>query len=267
MNINTKFGGSPRLLIWLMFLASVAFFSPRNHAATITLQDGVNGYTGGASTHIRSDNPAINYNNYSVPAGSQLIIGDTGSTNGVIRGLYSFNLGTLPSNITINSVAVKLTIDVGGSGSGTAFQVDLMDLNRSFTETTATWNTYDGTNAWTTAGGDFGSLLASTNANTNLMGGSILTFSAATMVSSLQNAINTSSAFNFMVKISNEVPSVRDILFLGGDTDATISYRPSITIDYTVVPEPTTVTMLMSGLALLVAITAKKKAHQGRSTC
>lgn len=263
MNINTKLHGLSYIPIRLVFLVAIAFLSGRSQAATLTLQDGVNGYTGGASTHIRSDNPTTNYNGYSVPAGSQLVLGDVSTGN--IRGLYSFDLSSLPTNATINSVTVTLTIHASdGTSSGNTLQVDLLQLSRSFNESTATWNTYDGTNAWTTAGGDTGALLASTSATTKTApAGTLLTFTSTALATSLQSAYDASSSFNFLAKLDAE-SLTRDIYFLGGDNDPTLAYRPLLTIDYTVVPEPGTVTMLIFGLVVSVTIT-KRNRFQKRS--
>lgn len=75
----------------------------------------------------------------------------TGNANFIRRVLIKFDLSTLPSDATINSATLSLRCVADLASSATTYRV--YRLKRAWTETGATWNTYDGTNNWSTAGG------------------------------------------------------------------------------------------------------------------
>ncbi len=64
------------------------------------------------------------------------------------RALIKFNVSGIPDNAVIGQATMNLY------GDGTGQDIAVHKLARSWT-TSATWNRYDGTNAWTTPGGDF----------------------------------------------------------------------------------------------------------------
>jgi len=83
-----------------------------------------------------------------------------GSYNGhTYRSLLNFPgvAGTLPTGGIVQNA--ELGVFVGG-GSGGSIIVDAHGLSHRFTSG-LTWNTYDGTNAWTAAGGDYATAVAS----------------------------------------------------------------------------------------------------------
>ena len=74
-------------------------------------------------------------------------------TSQLIRSLVHFDLSSIPSTATVTSAVLKI-YDSGGDFSnndttGRAYRV----RSRAWTES-GTWNNYDGTNAWGTAGCD-----------------------------------------------------------------------------------------------------------------
>jgi RHS repeat-associated protein len=77
------------------------------------------------------------------------------------RALLQFNLSAIPTTNTV--VSAKFFLFLGSATTSNATSLALYQLTHTWT-TGATWNTYDGTNAWTTAGGDFnGTAAATTN--------------------------------------------------------------------------------------------------------
>ncbi|TMC54270.1 MAG: DNRLRE domain-containing protein [Chloroflexi bacterium] len=77
------------------------------------------------------------------------------------RALLQFNLSGVPSTDTV--VSAKLLLYLGSASTSNATSLSLYQLTRAWT-VAATWNTYDGTNSWTTPGGDFsGTPAATTN--------------------------------------------------------------------------------------------------------
>lgn len=229
---------------------------------SITTADGL-----GADTHLRSDvaaNLGFNYGS----ATSMLLGSNAGnSPNGLINLLLRFDLAGLQTaaggqSVTINSVTLTLTTaTAGGSGGGLPFTVGIHDYAGNFVEGTAngtaqsgssTWNDPMGNGSDTTLGGTAGTQLQ-TLSITSVAASTTWVFSSSSgLVSDLQGAYTTSGAsvVNYLLTETNT----------GGDwnTDQTFirvlsgenaSSRPTLTIDYTVVPEPTTA--LLGSLSLL----------------
>lgn len=75
-----------------------------------------------------------------------------GGASDIRRTLMSFDLSSIPTGSTITAA----TLRIYDSGTDLATNTRTMFANRSkraWTESGATWNKYDGTNNWTTAGG------------------------------------------------------------------------------------------------------------------
>jgi hypothetical protein len=75
------------------------------------------------------------------------------------RILIEFNLSGIPSNARITSANLKLYVTAKGSGDPVT---NVYRLTQSWTESGVTWNKYDGTNNWATAGGDYDSTVWAT---------------------------------------------------------------------------------------------------------
>ena len=67
------------------------------------------------------------------------------------RALMQFDLSSVPSNAKI----VAATLDLELQSLGETAAVEAHQLTRDWTEAGVTWDAYDGTNPWTTPGGDF----------------------------------------------------------------------------------------------------------------
>ena len=65
--------------------------------------------------------------------------------------VLEFDVSSLTNVADITSATMTLTAYGSGGGGGTN-NMTLQRLTQSFGETTSNWNTYDGTNGWTTAG-------------------------------------------------------------------------------------------------------------------
>lgn len=109
---------------------------------TLTLQPG----TPGLDTSIRRYIPNKNYG-----ADTSLAI-----QNNQAEALVQFDLSSIPAGSKILSAQFSLYHQSGGNNTVSAF-----GLTQSWTEGTgagdsgATWNTYDGSHSWATAGGDY----------------------------------------------------------------------------------------------------------------
>ena len=95
------------------------------------------------STHVLTNYGTANglkvFVNSTTPNPTHALIQVPGALDGIPAG----NLGD-----------VKLWVDNYG-GTSLTRAIELHPLTAGFTETGATWNTYDGTNNWTTPGGDY----------------------------------------------------------------------------------------------------------------
>lgn len=207
--------------------------------SSLTLRQGVNGYTHDG-TFIRADTTTWNSG-----ARDQMLVG---KNNSAFRALLSFGLGTVPTIYSISGAQLDVWTDFAATGSVQA--LELRSLTRSFVEGTgngsvatngvgtgADWATYDGTNAWITAGGDFSSpVLASVpgfNAVTTVNTQQTFASSPA-MVSAVTSAITGGTSLNLTILSPlTEAGAVNNFTRLASDDHATLARRPQLTITFT----------------------------------
>jgi RHS repeat-associated protein len=105
--------------------------------------------------------------NNNLCGGTQILVGWDGLTQR--RSMLRFDVqNSLPKGIHILDAELGLyLLDTDNASSAT---VNLNRITRSGWTGGATWNKYDGTNAWTTAGGDFDSTVAASNTVTDTVG-------------------------------------------------------------------------------------------------
>jgi hypothetical protein len=97
-----------------------------------------------ADTYIRAAAPAVNYG-----ANITIDAGDSATGFGVHRSLLRFDLSAIPPGSKVISVTLQLILVADDSNA--VVTVSLYRVLRNWTELGATWNTYDGANAWATA--------------------------------------------------------------------------------------------------------------------
>jgi hypothetical protein len=118
----------------------------------ITLQTGLNGYTGCHDSYILGGSPTGNYGT----AYRMLVcgFGQLGALS-LQRSLVKFDLPSLPASIQLTSATLYLySFDVSQVKGSTGFY-GVYPLSRDWTDNQVTWNiAKTGTN-WTTPGGDF----------------------------------------------------------------------------------------------------------------
>lgn len=201
---------------------------------------------------------------------AQMLVG-THATLGKLHGLLRFDLSTLPEDVVISSVTLKMTKPQ--DGVGTAFTVNVFELtaaNADWVQGTAnnvsqtgsaTWNIKGGTSAWA------GSAGAST-AGTDYINTSLATYGGSLLAG---NADFISSAA-FLTAVHDNRGGFLN-LGLGLNSGATASYyrfatlegevskyaAASLVIDYTVIPEPATVGLLGAGLLVVIVMARRRK--------
>jgi RHS repeat-associated protein len=105
-------------------------------------------------TYLNSGGTTTNYS-----GASTLRVGtDTGGKRN--HALIKFDTSNVPRDIDV--YRARLTADIAAEDANAdGITVQAKPLTRAWTASSATWNTYDGSNAWTTAGGDVGATTAS----------------------------------------------------------------------------------------------------------
>lgn len=234
-------------------------------ADTITFQQGVSptaSYAGTQDAVIRPDSPDTNNS-----AGNNTVGRTTGTT--VLRDTISFDLSSIPSGATINSISFSLVVDATDSGStSTTVTLELRQLTQSFIENQVTWNSRSTGNPWSTPGGSLGaSQLSALSLNPLTASGTQTFASSAAFVSAAQSAYNNSTPLYFALKLDSagESLSTREIFQFRSKEFATASSRPLLSVDYTVsaVPEPSSYALAAGGMGLLVCFQRLRRRRVG----
>jgi uncharacterized repeat protein (TIGR01451 family) len=203
-------------------------------------------------------------NQLSNGAGQHMFAGDTKQTSDFIRrALVRFDLSSIPSGSTINSVTLTLNMSKTNSLDNTQ-TVELHRLTSAWGEGTsvagtagnaegkgapaatgdATWlYTFFNTQSWTTSGGDFS---ATVSASTPVTSVGFYQWSGAGLVADVQQWLSNSSTNDGWIIIGNETTSDTTKQF---DTkeNVTPADRPVLTIDFTAPPPDLTITKSHSG--------------------
>jgi hypothetical protein len=252
-------------------------------AVSITLREGLDSYAGTSNVVLRSGTPTTP--NGATPG--SLIVGTNFVTPGPgtqDHSLLGFSLSPIitaagGNPVTINSVELILSLGTGGTvqpaghwrvetGGGGVTQgpvsIDLHAYGFAFVDSAATWNAPATGDA--TAGGTAGTLLGSA---TGLMSDPLLTvqqqtFTSAALTQWVQDAAdNIDPTARFLINQLSPNLSVQNRVFLRTKTQATgTTTRPTLVIDYTVVPEPNAFIILGIGLIAIVASRCKKLGWQ-----
>ena len=136
-----------RLLVEAIPIEALDGPEPLVFNTTVQYQEGVSGYSGCQDVLINTAAPTTNYNTLGWLATTY------DATPFTHRTLILFDLSALSGLVgSINSATLSLYYySTYGSGGVAAVSARVL---RNWAEATATWNTYDGANAWTTAGCD-----------------------------------------------------------------------------------------------------------------
>jgi hypothetical protein len=178
------------------------------------------------------------------------IVGDTANPDDFLRAVFAFDLDVPElADASITGVTLRLTIDgrdTSSGGSGDEINpIDLHPLGASFTNGGVTWTSRDGTNAWTTPGGDFGGALASVTANAGTVnGGDRLDFSGTDLQAAVEGAIG--SPFHLIAKLRTE-DAIRSVFRITSKENSTTAHRPALVIEYEPITHDPTLLVDASG--------------------
>jgi hypothetical protein len=168
---------------------------------------------------------AANYADTNYGAETTILIGNP---DGAYRALFKWTLPAGSSSIT----AIKLYIKGLSSGT-TRPNIEVHELTRTtWTESGATWNTYDGANSWTSAGGDFSSTVVddATPASATAWTAFDLGAGATNPISGL----TWGSTVHLLLKATDESTLPGKYIEILSKEHATAGSRPYIEITYTV---------------------------------
>jgi len=220
-----------------------------------------------ADTYIDSSNPTRNY-------------GSSGSDKVVISSTPCRTLFDLPSALWSYSpsdiVSATVSFYVWNDSTGN-YNVSLCPLTTAFQPGTgngtspangATWNTYDGTNPWTTPGGDFDSANAvigtkgTLGVNPGDPGGRFFTWDITSLLSNPTTEAELQD-FGAMLTINEAPPATGQdwASFTSADsTSYSAPYLPSI--ELTVVPEPSASILALLGAAGITGLRKNRNARR-----
>jgi len=198
----------PALLQPAFRLASVLLFS----LTTTTYQPST------ADTRLSQYNPNTNY-------GSGTFFEVQNVTNYFGRSLLYFDTSDIPDGVTFSQGDLLLYVS---SYSSTTFYIRACRLTQTaWTEMGATWNKYDGTNSWTTAGGDF---TTTNSVEISLATSGWATWNASSLIQDCYN--NQSKKVHLLLKSREDnAGGWRD--FYSREYTDDPSLRPKLTVTYT----------------------------------
>lgn len=189
---------------------------------------------------------------------------------GLTRGLVRFDVaGNLPANAVVTSVSLAVSV-VGVPSGGANSTFELHRVLASWGEGTGsdhggsvaganqvTWNNRFGSSGspWTTPGGDFSATASATRA---IAGFGAYSFSStANLVADVQAWYDTpANNFGWLLLSQSEATGTT-IRRFGSRDDA--ANRPVLTIQYSIVPEPGTLSLLVMGLMTGVLFARRRR--------
>lgn len=199
-------------------LPSMAGMAQPTVDPTLTLQPDA---TAGKDTRLNKSNPTANL-------GTNVNLDQTYDVgNDVRRGLCQFDLSSIAAGANVSSGVFTLVCRSDNAATG----VEVHRLTQAWTELGATWNTYDGANAWATAGGDYDAVVAGLNSTLNFVNGTSYDFTLTTLV---QQWVNGTYVNNGMLtRVTTEAGVAGLGLFASSSDNATPANRPKLVVIYT----------------------------------
>jgi hypothetical protein len=209
-------------------------------AVTFDFRQNLPTYDQGGST-IRQDNPTLNQGLIGTYTPGQIASGND------LRAVFSFSLDGLSQGMTVTNVQLSLGTNADSSSESGVFTLQLFQLTSTFLESGVTWNSRDGTNNWSTPGGDFSSTLLSSVTANPTANNSLVFVSTPQFVSAVQSSVDSNTPFYFILKLdgAGESGNSRRIFSVNSDDAASPAARPTLSV--TAVPEPSSAILMLGG--------------------
>ncbi len=195
--------------------------------ATNTYREGVSGASV-PDTYLSSSRPTTNF-------GSSVLL-EIGffaaKGSDTLRTLMVFDVSDIPAGAVITSATLGLNASTAATSASVARAYRV--VQDAWTEGGATWNTYDGSNAWTTAGcSDDGSDFTLTDGVDWNLPTSTGAFDITGMETLVQDAVdNRAGNLHLLLRRIFET-STTSIVTVDSGEHATPANRPLLTVNYT----------------------------------
>lgn len=185
--------------------------------------------TDGVDTFMNSLNVNTNYG-----TANYMIIGEDNRYPSVDNhALIYFDISSIPSNATISDATLSLWIKADYCTTQTTWSI--APSLRDWTESGGTWNNYDGTNSWTTGGGqDVGTDISDFIGTKNVT-------ATETLDSEIQIPINESALTNYINGTYQNKgwaiwtkTDLNDAYSVHSSSATTAGYRPKLVITYSI---------------------------------
>jgi hypothetical protein len=191
----------------------------------------------GVDTYLRDTAATANYG-----TGTVLQVGEYTGNFINYTTLIKYDLSGIPSNATITSATLSLWVSADYADN--APTVEVRRVKRNWGESTATWNTYDGSNNWSTAGGtgandvDTATATGSEALSASLSAGTEVQFTLDTAeVKKLTDGTYTN--YGWLLKVASGSDNCYGF---HSSSSATSGYRPKLVIVYSVATATPTTT-------------------------
>lgn len=196
---------------------------------TVVISNNTTGadYSGTEDVHIRENAPTTNYDGVDMTV-------DNGSSGSEENALIRFTgLSNITGPVTVSDATLELWLVQSGAASGRSIIVE--SCIRAWGETTATWNTYDGTNNWTTAGAlsagnDIGASALADVATPETPTGEYRSFTSAAFIQDVEDIINGARSNDGWMLHATDTFAAWDFR----RSEGTDGQRPKLTVTYTV---------------------------------
>lgn len=200
--------------------------TPYAGATAVTLQDGTSGYTGAVDTYLWQYGPNTSY-----ASDSDLEIWHDNRG----KSLLYFDTSSIPAGSTIH--AAKLSVYVHYRSATNVLTVGAHQVLRAATPAAATYNKYDGSNFWYTAGAGHTTDRAAAESTALLNNTGVwVTWDVTDMV---QDWVDSAAA-NYGVVLETEAGvSLTTQYQARSEEFTTASSRPKLYVEYTTGPTPT----------------------------
>ncbi len=238
--------------VFALFISTL-LLATASYADTVVLKQGVGGYTGATDAYIDSQSPDSNFG--STWYMHVYMYDDAPRRSGLIK----FDLtGKIPQNAVIQSAYLSLWVyQVVDMDTNDWIDVGLYRIStyRPWVENQATWNRFTSTYYWGLPGCEH---VPSDRSGT--YDGSVIRFTKNSQVNQYYTWNVTSSVQAWYSGTTNNGWLVRAAAHDGAagegvsfnTKEGDLAYRPYLTINYTIIPEPSTIVGLTFGLLPLI---------------